>query len=75
MLLQPRALHVPNSYTILSQPPQNASYFSVFDLANAFFLSTRTASFGLLSISTTTATHSPHSVKVIVRALPFTIRY
>ncbi len=32
-----RAARVPNPYTILSQIPQNAMYFTVVDLANAFF--------------------------------------
>ncbi len=32
-----RAARVPNPYTILSQIPQNAMYFTVGDLANAFF--------------------------------------
>ncbi len=32
-----RAPLVPNPYTILSQIPQDATFFSVVDLANAFF--------------------------------------
>lgn len=32
-----RSARVPNPYTILSQIPQNAMYFTVIDLANAFF--------------------------------------
>ncbi len=32
-----RALLVPNPYTVLSQIPQDATFFSVVDLANAFF--------------------------------------
>ncbi len=32
-----RAARVPNPYTILSQIPQNAMYFTVVDLANAYF--------------------------------------
>ncbi len=32
-----RAPLVPNPYTILSQKPQDATFFSVVDLANAFF--------------------------------------
>ncbi len=32
-----RAARVPNLYTILSQIPQNAMYFTVVDLANAYF--------------------------------------
>ncbi|XP_048009377.1 protein NYNRIN-like [Megalobrama amblycephala] len=32
-----RAATVPNPYTILSQIPQSATFFSVVDLANAFF--------------------------------------
>lgn len=32
-----RAPSVPNPYTILSQIPQDATFFSVVDLANAFF--------------------------------------
>jgi len=32
-----RAARVPNAYTILSQIPQDATYFTVVDLANAFF--------------------------------------
>ncbi len=32
-----RVARVPNPYTILSQIPQNAMYFTVVDLANAFF--------------------------------------
>ncbi|XP_046904773.1 uncharacterized protein LOC124486931 isoform X2 [Hypomesus transpacificus] len=35
--VQPRAPHVPNPYTILSQVPPTARFFSVVDLANAFF--------------------------------------
>ena len=35
--VQPRAPNVPNPYTILSQVPPTAKFFSVIDLANAFF--------------------------------------
>ena len=35
--VQPRAPNVPNPYTILSQVPPNAKFFSVVDLSNAFF--------------------------------------
>ncbi|XP_055362682.1 uncharacterized protein LOC129603748 [Betta splendens] len=35
--VQPRAPTVPNPYTILSQVPPKAKFFSVIDLANAFF--------------------------------------
>uniref|UniRef100_A0A3Q3M0F2 ribonuclease H n=1 Tax=Mastacembelus armatus TaxID=205130 RepID=A0A3Q3M0F2_9TELE len=35
--VQPRVNNVPNPYTILSQVPSSAQWFSVVDLANAFF--------------------------------------
>ncbi|TKS65903.1 putative nuclease HARBI1 [Collichthys lucidus] len=35
--VQPRAPNVPNPYTILSQVPADAKFFSVVDLSNAFF--------------------------------------
>lgn len=35
--VQPRAPNVPNPYTILSQVPPNAKFFSVVDPSNAFF--------------------------------------
>lgn len=35
--VQPRAPNVPNPYTILSQVPPTAKFFSVVDLSNAFF--------------------------------------
>ncbi|KAI3364118.1 hypothetical protein L3Q82_010793, partial [Scortum barcoo] len=35
--VQPRAPSVPNPYTILSQVPSAAKFFSVVDLSNAFF--------------------------------------
>lgn len=35
--VQPRAPNFPNPYTILSQVPPNAKFFSVVDLSNAFF--------------------------------------
>ncbi len=35
--VQPRAPYVPNPYTVLSQVPPNAKFFSVVDLSNAFF--------------------------------------
>lgn len=35
--VQPRAPNVPNPYTILSQVPPTATFFSVVDLSNAFF--------------------------------------
>lgn len=35
--VQPQASNVPNPYTILSQVPTDAEWFSVVDLSNAFF--------------------------------------
>ena len=37
--VQARAPNVPNPYTILSQIPAEAQWFTVVDLANAFFFS------------------------------------
>ena len=35
--VQPHAPNVPNLYTVLSQVPPTAKFFSVIDLANAIF--------------------------------------
>ncbi len=71
-----RAARVPNPYTILSQIPQNAMYFTVVDLANAFFSVPveEKVSFGLRLILTTKGTRLPGCVRVIASLRRFTMK-
>ncbi len=63
-----RAARVPNPYTILSQIPQNAMYFTVVDLANAFF------SVPARLILTTKGTRLPGCVRAIASLRRFTMK-
>ncbi len=72
-----RAARVPNPYTILSQIPQNAMYFTVVDLANAFFsvpVEGKKVSFGSRLILTTKGTRLPGCVRAIVSLRRFTMK-
>ncbi len=71
-----RAARVPNPYTILSQIPQNAMYFTVVDLANAFFSVPveEKSQFWFAFDLTTKGTRLPGCVRAIVSLRRFTMK-
>ncbi len=71
-----RAARVPNPYTILSQIPQNAMYFTVVDWPTLSLASQwkKKVSFGSRLILTTKGTRLPGCVRAIVSLRRFTMK-